>query len=133
MPAEETPRQKKQASYPRKSAPDASKSNRSLRTSSRNFGCVVPGELRPTASTASTPSSRKHSRRTPCPTIPVAPKRITFIQALRRSSWLDAHERQRAIPLSRQPGQRVDLVARRLVRLRPPFGSGRFFVYARTR
>ena len=78
LPAEETPRQNRQASIPCSSAPADPKSNRSLRTRSRSFGWVRPLGVRPTASTASTPSSRRHSRRTPCPTIPVAPKRTAL-------------------------------------------------------
>src|SRR5258707_15824366 len=91
MPADETPRQKKQASYSCRSTPATLKSNMSLRTSSCSLGCVRSVELRPTASTLSTPSSRRHSRRTPCPTIPVAPKRITFMTAPLHSTqrlWL---------------------------------------------
>src|SRR5215470_15646641 len=78
IPADETPSQKKHAWRPRNSAPEASKSKRSSRTISRSFGSVrLVGRL-PTARTLSTPSSSRHSRRTPCPTIPVAPKRRTF-------------------------------------------------------
>src|SRR5260370_24908330 len=91
MPADETPRQKKQASYSCGSTPATLKSYMSLRTSSCSLGCVRSVELRPTASTLSTPSSRRHSRRTPCPTIPVAPKRITFMTAPLHSTqrlWL---------------------------------------------
>src|SRR5579884_3801603 len=77
MPAEETPRQKKQASYPDSSAPTASYRVRSGRTSSLSFPWVCPVGRRPTESTRSTSGSRRHSRRTPCPIMPVAPNRTT--------------------------------------------------------
>jgi hypothetical protein len=59
----------------------AERSRGSRCTNSRSFGCRVPVALRPTARTRSTPGSRRHSRSTPCPTMPVAPNRITFIAA----------------------------------------------------
>src|SRR3984885_496266 len=55
------------------------KSKKFLCTMSFNFSCVTPIELRPTTSTRSTSLSSKHSRNAPCPTIPVAPKIITFM------------------------------------------------------
>src|SRR5262245_20339721 len=51
----------------------------SRRTTSRNLALVRPVAARPTERTASTLSSCRHSRKTACPTMPVAPKRITFI------------------------------------------------------
>jgi len=48
-------------------------------TSWRNLPEAFAIALRPTASTASTPASRRHSRSTPCPTMPLAPNRIIFI------------------------------------------------------
>src|SRR5262252_1609103 len=51
----------------------------SLRITSHNFGCAAPVAVRPTALTARTSGSCKHSRSTPRPIIPVAPKITTFI------------------------------------------------------
>src|SRR3984893_1819827 len=48
-------------------------------TISRSLAFCTPVGLRPTASTVSTPGSIRHSRSTPCPTMPVAPNRMTFI------------------------------------------------------
>src|SRR5581483_6998620 len=90
MPTEETPRQKKQASRATRSARMSLRSNRSLRTISRNFGCVTPQELRPIARTESTRGSTRHSSRTPAPTIPVAPKRMIFTKSRFPASCLVA-------------------------------------------
>src|SRR6266545_1303826 len=79
MPIEETPRQKKQASYPVSCDSIAEKSVKLSCITSCSLACCTPVGLRPTASTRSTPASTRHSRRTPCPTMPVAPKTITFI------------------------------------------------------
>src|ERR1019366_7996751 len=79
MPADETPRQKKHASKPDSSFSIAEKSRRSRCISSRSFGCRCPVALRPIERTLCTSGSSRHSRKTPCPTIPVAPKRRTFI------------------------------------------------------
>src|ERR1035438_5998539 len=57
----------------------AEKSRRSRCISSRSFGCRCPVALRPIERTLCTSGSSRHSRKTPCPTIPVAPKRRTFI------------------------------------------------------
>src|SRR5258706_12741353 len=48
-------------------------------TRSRSFGCDTPEGLRPIERTDSTSGSRRHWRRTLLPTMPVEPKRITFI------------------------------------------------------
>ena len=80
MPAEETPRQKKQASNPESSDSMELKSKKFLWTISRSFGCCCPVLLRTIERTAVTSGSSRHSRKTPCPTIPDAPKRITLIR-----------------------------------------------------
>src|SRR5258707_8137204 len=69
----------------------------SARTRSRSFGCETPEGLRPIERTDSTSGSRRHWRRTLFPTMPVEPKRMTFIhtsagllpcaRSLGRSSW----------------------------------------------
>src|ERR1039458_2171340 len=46
---------------------------------SRSLGLRVPVAVRPTVTTRSTSRSSRHSRRIPCPTIPVAPKISTFM------------------------------------------------------
>src|SRR4051794_1883906 len=51
--------------------------------SSRSLACCSPVGLRPTLSTRVTSPSRRHSRSTPCPTIPVAPKIMIFIWRFR--------------------------------------------------
>ena len=79
MPADETPRQKKHASQPCSFFSIGARFKRSAWMSSRSFGCCCPIGLRPTDNTCSTPGSSRHSRRTPCPTMPVAPKSMTFI------------------------------------------------------
>src|SRR5580692_9294586 len=79
MPTELTPRQKKQASKPVSSDSIAEKSRKLSCRISRSLALLCPVGLRPTASTLSTPGSSRHSRSTPCPTIPVAPNRMTFI------------------------------------------------------
>src|SRR5262245_20761053 len=48
-------------------------------TRSRSFGSVMPVAVRPTAITRATSAACRHSRSTPWPTIPVAPKIIVFI------------------------------------------------------
>src|SRR5262249_57801593 len=58
--------------------------------SSRRFGWSRYVEVRRRARTLSTLSSTRHSRRTPCPTIPVAPKRMTFISGVKASA-ADVH------------------------------------------
>src|ERR1700678_1304890 len=88
MPAEETPRQKKQASKPESWFSMGEKSRKSLWTSSRSFGCCCPVGLRTTATTISTSGSSRHSRRTPWPTMPVAPKRRTRMYSLERDRIL---------------------------------------------
>src|SRR5437773_963044 len=80
MPAEDTPRQKKQASKPVSRASMVDRSSRCRCTISRSLVCVCPVALRPTESTVCTRGSSRHSRRTPCPTMPVAPNRITFMR-----------------------------------------------------
>src|ERR1700739_2098389 len=79
MPTEETPRQKKQASKPDICDSIVEKSRKLSCTISRSLACVCPVGLRPIASTLSTSASSRHSRSTTCPTIPVAPNRMTFI------------------------------------------------------
>ena len=48
------------------------------RRRSRSFECVAPDAVRPTATTRSTSLASRHSRSTPLPTMPVAPKIIMF-------------------------------------------------------
>ena len=79
MPTEETPRQKKQASYPANSDSIAEKSMKSSCMISRSLACCWPVGLRPTASTLYAGVDR-HSRNTPCPTIPVAPNRMIYVR-----------------------------------------------------
>src|SRR6185312_2609390 len=86
MPIEETPRQKKQASYPANWDSIFEKSVKSSCRTSRSLACRTPVGLRPTASTSVTPASMRHSRRTPCPTMPVAPNRMAFMSGELRSS-----------------------------------------------
>src|SRR5215510_13464360 len=78
MPAEETPRQKKQASTPPSSASIAEKSEKSEWTISRSFSCAALEGRRTIERTLCTSTPCKHSRSTPCPTMPLAPKRTTF-------------------------------------------------------
>ena len=80
IPTADTPRQKKQASQPE--APVSirrERSDRSCCTISRSLSCCGRLALRTIARTLSTSGSSRHSRRTPYPTIPVAPKRTTFM------------------------------------------------------
>src|SRR6266511_911513 len=79
MPTEETPRQKKHASPAASSPSSPARSAGSARTTSRSFSCLCPVALRPIARTRSTSGASRHSRSTPCPTIPVAPKRTILI------------------------------------------------------
>src|ERR1700722_19581860 len=81
MPTEETPRQKKQASYPASWDSRAEKSKKLSCRISRSLAWRRPLGLRPTTSTLSTSGSSRHSRSTPCPTMPVAPNRMTFIRS----------------------------------------------------
>src|SRR5258705_13734867 len=90
MPTEETPRQKKQASYPLSWDSIAEKSVKLSCRISCSLACCTPVGLRPTTSTRSTPASTRHSRNTPCPTMPVAPNRMTFMGELHSS--LDKRE-----------------------------------------
>src|SRR5277367_359399 len=79
MPADVTPRQKKQASKPARSVSIAAQCIRSEWTISRSLGFFTPvGDL-PTVWTISTSGSSRHSLRTPWPTMPVAPKIRAFI------------------------------------------------------
>src|ERR1700720_2939641 len=80
MPTEETPRQKKQASKPASWDSRPEKSKKLPCRISVSLAWCCPVGLRPTASTLSTSASSRHSRRQPCPTIPVAPNRTTFIR-----------------------------------------------------
>src|SRR3984893_13298359 len=80
MPTEETPRQKKQASYPVNCDSIAEKSVKLSWMISRSLAWRCPLGLRPTDSTLSMPGSSRHSRNTPCPTMPVAPNKMTFIR-----------------------------------------------------
>src|SRR5260370_12164306 len=86
MPIEETPRQKKQASYPAGCDSMAEKAVKSSCRISLSLACVRPVGRRPTTSTRSMPGSIRHSRKTPCPTMPVAPNRMTFMSGELRSS-----------------------------------------------
>src|SRR5437899_176988 len=61
----------------------AEKSLKSRCAISRSFGCDFPDTWRPIERTPSTCGLARHSCRTPWPTIPVAPNRITFICRLR--------------------------------------------------
>src|SRR5437764_6802097 len=79
MPTEETPRQKKQALYPASCGSMGDKSKKSLWMISVSFECCVPQGLRPTTKTFSTSGERRHSCRTPSPTMPLAPVMITRI------------------------------------------------------
>jgi hypothetical protein len=81
IPAEDTPRQKKQASYPASRSSTGVRSPRSGWTISSSFGSCRPVGVRPTVRTRSTSGSSRHSRSTPCPTIPVAPNTITFMNS----------------------------------------------------
>src|SRR5262245_57992609 len=78
MPGAETPRQKKHASNPESSGSIEAYSNKSVCTRSRTLAWRTPVALRPIVSTRSTSPASRHSRRTPCPTMPVAPKIRTF-------------------------------------------------------
>src|SRR5271170_7768273 len=73
------PRQKKHASYPDHSGSSAEKSKKLAWRRSRSLGCCCSMELRPITSTEMTSGSSRHSRSTPCPTMPVAPKTMTFM------------------------------------------------------
>src|ERR1044071_1700623 len=77
MPTDVTPRHQKHASA---SSSRLEKSRKSRCTISRSFGCVLPLAERNTANTSVTSGSPRHSRRTPWPTMPVAPKRMIFIR-----------------------------------------------------
>src|SRR5450432_1306480 len=83
MPLDETPRQKKHASRPRSPPSSRSSSKRSPVMSSSILGCCIPSGVRPTQTICETESSRRHSRNTPWPTIPVAPNRTTLIPTRR--------------------------------------------------
>src|SRR5205807_1717581 len=70
--------------------------------------------LRPTASTRSMPGSIRHSRKTPCPTMPVTPKMITCIGTSQRRRGLCGGrdlvegytgQRRRDIPQHRSGGE----------------------------
>lgn len=65
MPAADTPRQKKHASYPASSAETPVKSVKSAWTSSFSLASAVPVGWRTTDRTASTSGASRHSRRTP--------------------------------------------------------------------
>src|SRR4051794_31241627 len=84
MPTEVMPRQKKHASRPVSSPAIGSRLKKSEWTISFSRGFEAPLALRPTVSTRVTVGSRRHSRSTPCPTMPVAPKMTTFIVLLPR-------------------------------------------------
>src|SRR5262249_28436017 len=78
MPADEMPRQKKDASKSVSCDSIASQRDMSAFTTSRSFACRAPVALRPTVCTSVTSGSSRHSRSTPCPTMPVAPNSSTF-------------------------------------------------------
>src|SRR5512140_3478993 len=80
IPAEETPRQKKQASSSCSSVATPVRSDRSLLRISTSLGCGGAALLRETETTRVTSGSSRHSRRTPCPIMPVAPKRMTCMR-----------------------------------------------------
>jgi hypothetical protein len=75
------PRRLDQKSRPRdlKARPRSPRSPTSPSTVSRSFACLVPVGVRPTVCTGCTPGSCRHSRKTPCPTMSVAPERRTLI------------------------------------------------------
>src|SRR5882757_6280912 len=75
---EETPRQKKQVSYPVSCCAIGLMSKKSLCMISFNFACTTPQGLRFTTNISATSSDRRHSCSTPSPTIPVAPVNIIF-------------------------------------------------------
>ena len=64
---------------------------RSSCTSSRSFSCCCPIALRADRrGRAPRRESSRHSRSTPCPTMPVAPKRMTFMgPSVRQSIWVE--------------------------------------------
>src|SRR5215471_9911837 len=93
MPAEVIPRQKKHASKPVSSCAIEAYSCRSLWTRSRSFGLLTPVALRPIATTRVTSAARRHSRSTPCPTMPVAPKINTCMRVLFCDALAAAHVR----------------------------------------
>src|SRR5262249_58125121 len=64
----------------------------------RSLACSVLTRERPTASTCTISGSSRHSRRTPCPTIPVAPKRITFIVDFPTHAATDSTRQEPAHP-----------------------------------
>src|SRR5580700_3185803 len=82
MPATDTPRQKKHASKLESCCSMLEKSRKLSWISSRSFASCFPVALRTTVTTLSTSGSIRHSRKTPCPTIPVAPKSTTRMSSL---------------------------------------------------
>src|SRR5258708_23450444 len=82
MPVELTPRHQKHASA---SSVTVEKSLKSSWTISRRFACCCPVAERTTANTSLTSGSRRHSHNTPCPTMPVLPKRTIFTFQLARA------------------------------------------------
>jgi hypothetical protein len=66
------------------------------------FGCVTPHGLRPMLSTTSTPGSCSASRKAPAPTMPLAPRMISFMPSrllhdhrARREHWQRAMRQRR--------------------------------------
>src|SRR5262245_44068201 len=68
----------------------AEKSVKSSCTISRSLSCRWPVVVRPMVRTCSMSWSSRHSRKTPWPTIPVAPKRMTFIRRALRTRTLES-------------------------------------------
>ena len=95
MPLDETPRQKKHASKPVSSSSISAYADKSMRTISFNFGSRTPVAARPMVTATLTSGSRRHSRKTPWPTIPVAPNTSILID----SSLLNASIIRRVLRL----------------------------------
>src|ERR1700761_4511312 len=77
MPTDDTPRQKKHASWAASCDWIAERSKKSAWTTSTSFGCTTPEALRLMTSTRTTRGSARHSSGTPAPPMPVAPVMMT--------------------------------------------------------